>query len=216
MAFTIETIRPGVQFTPRAARSFRRFEHRLGRRADVNSTYRDRDKQMQMYRAWQAWVNGTGPKPWHSRAVHPKYSIHCQGNALDSDDWTTPGFVALAAEHGWIRTAASDPTERHHFEYQSWRDQHINDPAPTSTDTKPEPEEELPMNVKLYLHKPTNKLLLVDHLNMRIRDLGADNNLERQKFDRLPYVTVQDKDWTAMFAAWPYVERDKAIRMVSV
>lgn len=132
---TVTTIRPGVTFTPPAAASFRRVEHALGRHVGVNSTFRDWDRQMGMYRAWQAWVNGTGPRPPHSRAVHPKYSIHCQGNALDSDEWRTPGFIALAAEHGWIRTAAYDPTEQHHFEYQSWRDQHRYDPTPTSTPT---------------------------------------------------------------------------------
>lgn len=137
MTPTIVTIRPGVQFTPPAAASFRRVEADLGRPVDVNSTYRDWDRQMSMYLAWQAYVNGTGPIPPHSRAIHPEYSIHCQGNALDSDDWRTPGFIALAAEHGWIRTAASDPTEQHHFEYQYWRDQHRNDPTPTTTPALP-------------------------------------------------------------------------------
>lgn len=141
MTPTIVTIREGVQFTPPAADSFRRAEHgwqeQTGRLIDVNSTYRDPVLQMSMHLAWQAWVNGTGPKPWHSRAVHPKYSIHCQGNALDSDDWTTPGFITWMAEHGFIRTAASDPTEQHHFEYQWWRDQHRDDPVPSSASTPP-------------------------------------------------------------------------------
>lgn len=130
----IVTLRPGVQFTPEAAASFRRLEKEIGRPVDVNSTYRDWDTQMGMYLAWTAWVNGRGPKPWHSRAVHPYYSIHCQGNALDSDDWRTPGFNAIAARHGWIRTAAWDPTEQHHFEYQSWNDRHRFDPAPAGTE----------------------------------------------------------------------------------
>ncbi|QMU97974.1 M15 family metallopeptidase [Microbacterium esteraromaticum] len=117
-------IRPGVGFVQSAADSFRRLEARLGREVDVNSTYRDWDKQMSMYLAWQAYVNGTGPKPPHSRAVHPAYSIHCQGRAVDSDDWRTPGFISLAAEYGFIRTAASDPTEQHHFEYIASRDQY--------------------------------------------------------------------------------------------
>lgn len=131
----IETIRSGVQFTPDAARSFRRVEaewwRRKNRNIDTNSTYRDWTRQMSMYEAWQAWVNGRGPKPYHSRAVHPRYSRHTSGLALDSDDWVDSAFVALMAEHGWIRVAASDPTERHHFEYQSWRDKHRNDPVPT-------------------------------------------------------------------------------------
>lgn len=130
-------IRPGVGFVRPAADSFRRFEARLGRPADVNSTFRDWDKQMGMYLAWQAYVNGRGPKPPHSRAVHPDYSIHCQGRAWDSDDWLTPGFIALAAEYGWIRTAASDPTEQHHFEYIESRDRHRHEPVPTTVTPTP-------------------------------------------------------------------------------
>lgn len=134
--FSIETVRPGAQFAPDAAASFRRLEHDWGR-VQLNSTYRDWYLQLRMYDDWRAYVEGVGPKPNHSRAIHPKYSKHCLGLAFDSDDWRTPGFIETAAEHGWIRTAASDPTERHHFEYQSWRDQRINDPAP-----EPEPEPE--------------------------------------------------------------------------
>jgi hypothetical protein len=133
----VETIRPGVQFTPPASASFRRLEARLGRRVDVNSTYRDWDTQMGMYNAWNAYVAGRGPKPPHSRAIHPSVSIHCQGNALDSDDWRTPGFNALAAEYGWIRTAAGDPTEQHHFEYQVWNDKHRNEGVPAGSVTLP-------------------------------------------------------------------------------
>lgn len=127
-------IRPGAEFEAAAARSFRRanaaWRARSGRDIDVNSTYREWALQLSMYHAWQAWVAGTGPKPNHSRAVHPDYSSHSLGLGLDSDDWATAGFIPLLLEHGWVRTAASDPTERHHFEYQAWRDTHRNDPAP--------------------------------------------------------------------------------------
>lgn len=137
----IETIRAGVQLAADAADSFRRLEHAWGEPVDVNSTYRDWDRQLRMYNDWRAYVNGTGPKPNHSRAIHPKYSKHCLGLALDSDDWTSPGFIALATEHGWIRTAASDPTERHHFEYQWARDKHRGEPVPASS-TIPNNQEE--------------------------------------------------------------------------
>lgn len=147
----IETVRPGVQFTPPAAASFRRLEARLGRKADVNRTYADYDTQLRMYNAWQAWVTGRGPKPNHSRALHPEDSVHCRGEAWDTDEWLTPGFIPLAAEYGWIRTAAGDPTEQHHFEYQSWRDQHRNGPVPTGTPTAPpkplEEDEMLMLNI---------------------------------------------------------------------
>lgn len=122
-------LRPGVGYQPAAAASMARLERDLGREHDCNSSYRDYNTQLGMWRAWEAWVAGTGPRPNHSRALHPDASMHCQGLADDSDDWTTPGYIELAEEHGWIRTAADDPTERHHFEYQWWRDQHRNEPA---------------------------------------------------------------------------------------
>ena len=140
---TAVTVRPGVQFVQGAADSFRRLEARLGRQIDVNSTYRDWNTQLKMYNTWNAYVAGKGPYPGHSRAVHPDQSRHTQGAALDSDDWATPGFIPLAAEYGWVRTAANDPTERHHFEYQWWNDKHRNEPVPSGRATAPAtPEEE--------------------------------------------------------------------------
>lgn len=140
----IEWVRPGVGFTPAAAASFRRAEAswraKTGRaHIDCNSSYRDYGLQLSMYQAWTAWAEGRGPKPNHSRAIHPDHSKHSQGLGLDSDDWTVPGFIAHMADHGWIRTAANDPTERHHFEYQEWRDNHRNRPAGAATGTTPQP-----------------------------------------------------------------------------
>lgn len=144
---TIVTLGPGIQFEPGAAASFSRLVKRLGRVPDVNRTYADYGTQLRMYNAWQAWVTGRGPKPNHSRALHPDESMHCRGLAWDSDDWATPGFTGLAAEYGFIRTAASDPTELHHFEYQWWRDEHRNDPTTAgglAPDTDTIQEEDMP------------------------------------------------------------------------
>jgi hypothetical protein len=135
-------LRDGVGYVEPAAASMARLEARLGRRHDCNSSYRDYNTQLSMWRAWQAYMAGTGPHPGHSRALHPDASMHCQGLADDSDDWTTPGYIALAEEYGWIRTAADDPTERHHFEYQSWRDQHRHEGWPATSGAVPFPTEE--------------------------------------------------------------------------
>lgn len=125
----IEWVREGVGFTPAAAASFRRAEASWGSRIRCNSTYRDYGLQLSMWQAWTAWTEGRGPKPNHSRALHPDESVHCRGEALDTDLWSVPGFIAHMAAHGWIRTAAWDPTEQHHFEYQEWRDEHRFEPA---------------------------------------------------------------------------------------
>lgn len=131
---TIDWVRPGVGFTPEAAASFRRAEAHAGRELDANSTYRDWDTQQAMHDAWEAYVAGTGPYPGHSRALPPEESMHCLGLAWDSDEWVRPGMVELLAEHGWVRTAAWDPTEQHHFEYQQHNDQHREDDMFTDED----------------------------------------------------------------------------------
>lgn len=133
--FTIETIRPGVQFTPEAASAFRRAEAQVqsefGRNIDVNSTYRDRDLQLRMYNAWQAYIRGAGPYPGHSKALHPDdpLAFHTKGTALDSDDWVNGRVVEILAENGFIRNRLYVPNERHHFEYLRDRDRNYGKPA---------------------------------------------------------------------------------------
>ncbi len=127
-------LREGVGYVEAAAASMARlevaFRERYGRARTCNSTYRNYGLQLSMWQAWTAWTEGRGPKPNHSRPLHPDESKHSQGLADDSNEWTTPGYIDLAAEHGWIRTAANDPTEQHHFEYQEWRDNHRNEGWP--------------------------------------------------------------------------------------
>lgn len=134
---SIETVSPGVQFTPEAAAAFRRanaqVRQEFGRDIDVNSTYRSWDTQLGMHNAWNRYVNGTGPYPGHSKAVHPSESFHVSGLALDSDDWTNARIVAILADHGFIRNRLHVPNERHHFEYLWQRDNHRNDPAPSGS-----------------------------------------------------------------------------------
>lgn len=134
--FVIETVRPGVQFIPAAASAFRRAEAQVlgefGRPIDVNSTFRSWDDQMKMFEDWGRWVNGTGPRPAHSKAIHPSKSRHTNGTALDSDDWTSSRIVAILADNGFIRNQLHVPGERHHFEYIESRDNHRGDPAPAA------------------------------------------------------------------------------------
>lgn len=151
----IEEVRPGVAFALDAARAFRRAEASWGSTIRCNSTYRDYTQQLRMYDAWMAWVQGWGPKPDHSRAIHPDYSKHCQGLALDTDLWAVPGFLAHMAEHGWIQILPNDPTERHHLEYQWWKDQHRNDPVPEPEVPIEESEEDdMPKNTGITYVAP--------------------------------------------------------------
>lgn len=117
----IETVRPGVQFVPDAAAAFRRAEAQVqeefGRNIGVNSTYRSWDQQMSMYDAWNAYVGGWGPYPGHSKAIHPMYSRHTGGTALDSSDWGNARIRQILADNGFIRNQLHVPNEEHHFEY---------------------------------------------------------------------------------------------------
>ena len=150
----IETVRPGVQFTPDAAAAFRRADAQVlaefGRRIDVNSTYRSWSDQMVMYIDWSRYVaSGYRPslKPNHSKAVHPSQSFHVSGTALDSDDWVKARIVEILAANGFIRNRLHVPNERHHFEYIRTRDKNYGRPAGGATTTPkpaPEPEPELP------------------------------------------------------------------------
>jgi hypothetical protein len=142
MTPVIVEARPGVYLAADAAASFRRAEADWGSPIGCNSSYRDYGLQLTMWQAWTAWTEGWGPKPNHSRPLHPDHSKHCLGLALDTPDWWRPGFLAHMADHGWIQILPNDPTERHHLEYQWWRDNHRNRPAPAGDSATPFPQED--------------------------------------------------------------------------
>lgn len=132
----IETIRPGVQFTPEAANAFRRADAQVlaefGRRISTNSTYRSWSDQMKMHTDWTRYVaSGYKPslKPNHSKAVHPSQSFHVSGTALDSNDWVNARIVQILADNGFIRNRLYVPNENHHFEYLRTRDKNYGKPA---------------------------------------------------------------------------------------
>lgn len=139
---TIVTIRPGVAFEPGAAASWQRMEAAAGKAIDCNSSYRDYDEQMQAWQAYVDYINGVGP--WAPYALHPDQSMHCKGLASDSDDQS---LILSMPSYGWRQTALA-VGEPWHFDYQSWNDKHIGEPAgggsvPFPTPDDPEEEEEM-------------------------------------------------------------------------
>jgi hypothetical protein len=203
---TVDWLREGVGYEPEAAASMRRLEGRLGRWHDCNSSYRDWQEQMNMYLAWQRFLNG-GPYPGHSRALHPDSSMHCRGVADDSDDWRTPGYNELAAEYGWIRTAADDLTERHHFEYQSWNDQHYGEPVPSDTEATPaepiEKEDDMSLRIHHQVFTDGNQAFVVeDNAGFFIPDDNHRAALVKAydiNLDELPH--LNEYDWYAVVSA---------------
>lgn len=121
------------------AASLRRVDHHRGKTTPVNWAGRSEAEQFTLVKKYYVRANFTGEffydgswwrKKSGSRVIvaKPTTSPHEPGNAVDTDEWTVPGFVALMAEHGWIRTLKSEPW---HFVYFAHLDQHRNDPAPS-------------------------------------------------------------------------------------
>ena len=88
--------------------------------------------------------------------------------------------------------------------------------APFDADPGVQTIEELPMNIMLYLYVPTNKLLLVDHLNKTIRDLGnSATDPLRAHYATLSYTRAYDKgdtrigvdgvDWAKVATGYRYI-----------
>lgn len=140
---------------PTAAASIRRIDRDLGRPADINEAGRSPEKADKNYRKWLAYKNGTGP--WAPYALPASKSVHCWGNAADSDDWYNPAAAAVWRDHGWRQTARynDDRDEPWHGEHFPNLDNHRNDPAPAGEATdpalapEPEPEED---NMKVFAY----------------------------------------------------------------
>lgn len=120
-----------------AARSIFRIDSQLGRPADINEAGRSAEDADANYAAWINYQNGG---PWAPRALPASESVHCRGEAADSDDWRDDSAASVWQANGWVRTASD---EWWHAEYFPDRDQHINDPVsiPASSAT-PIPSEE--------------------------------------------------------------------------
>lgn len=198
----IDTVRPGVQFTPDAAAAFRRAEARVHeefhRKIDTNSTYRSRETQLRMYNAWNAYVAGRGPYPGHSKALHPDdpLAFHVHGLALDSDDWVNPRIVAILAENGFIRNRLYVPNENHHFEYIRSRDRNYGTPIPATGGGSTKKQGDTPMRV-IYNSDDKNdetRRAVVGETTFHVQ--SADVSKSERKLWGDP-VAVTQKEWAA-------------------
>jgi murein DD-endopeptidase MepM/ murein hydrolase activator NlpD len=80
-------------------------------------------------------------------------------------------------------------------------------PLPTQNPVVPRSLMEADMSVQLWLYTPTNTLLLVDHMNMTIRNLGNTNTFERDHFasGAFAYRTIGEPTWTNNFKNFRYI-----------
>lgn len=133
-----------------AAASVARIDRQFGRPADINDAGRSPEQADENYRRWIAYQNGG---PWAPYALPSWESVHCKGEAADSDDWYNAQAAAGWRDNGWRQTAryADDRDEPWHGEYFPNLDNHRNDPAPAG---KPEPDD-VPEDEEDDMFKPT-------------------------------------------------------------
>ena len=163
-----------------AAASIFRIDKHLGRPADINEAGRSAEDANRNAAAWVAYQAGTGPKaPYALDAAH---SVHCTGNAADSDDWYNPDAAAVWRAGGWRQTARynDDRDEPWHGEHFPELDTYANDPTEAQ-------EDNTMMEAKLIRH-PNGTIYVVD-------EMGADHlgDFKTADIDLGEFITEAEK-----------------------
>ena len=104
-----------------AAASIFRIDAQLGRPVQITEAGRSAEDADKNYAAWIAYQNGG---PWAPYALPASKSVHCRGEAVDSNEHDAPWSA-----NGWVQTARydDDRDEPWHREYFPDQDQHINE-----------------------------------------------------------------------------------------
>lgn len=136
------------QLADAAAASLHRVDAHIGHPLQITEAGRPMWLQQQYWDEYQAYLNGG---PWAPIAAFPSDEaphIRNGGEAFDTNERNTP----VLNEHGWFHTVFRDGelVEPWHYEYQWWRDQHRNDPAPAAPSALPETEGDSDMRVILW------------------------------------------------------------------
>ncbi|WP_311878687.1 hypothetical protein [Microbacterium forte] len=123
--------------SPAAAASILRIDRQLGRLADINEAGRSPEKANENRRKWLAYERYLNGGPWAPKApfaLGAEDSVHCSGDAADSDDWYDPAAAAVWRANGWRQTALYPHNlakhEPWHGEYFPHLDTRRFDPAP--------------------------------------------------------------------------------------
>jgi hypothetical protein len=118
-----------------SAASIRRIDRQLGRPADINEAWRSPEQANANRARWLAYERYLNGGPWAPQAPYAlgaEDSVHCTGDAADSDDWYDPYTAAVWRENGWRQTARYPGTARDepwHGERFPHLDKHAGEPA---------------------------------------------------------------------------------------
>lgn len=103
-----------------------RIDAELGRPADVNEAWRSPEQANANYARWKAYERYLNGGPWAPKAPYAlpaETSVHCNGEAADSDDWYDPAAAAVWRRHGFRQTARYPGTARDEIWHGEHRDE---------------------------------------------------------------------------------------------
>lgn len=170
--------------SPKAAASIKRIDAQLGRPADINEAGRSPEQANENRRRWLAYERYLKGGPWAPKAPYAlgaEDSVHCAGDAADSDDWYDPHAAAVWRDNGWRQTAryfdrAGRPTakdEPWHGEHFEHLDNHSNDPAAAGHTATPQEEDDMPgPDKKLVLWRGAHYFVIGDESIYHVADPG--------------------------------------------
>lgn len=168
-----------------------------------NSFGRLRSVQQEAYDKYRAGLGSPADDPNRPDAFP---LAHVRFVAADIDP--TPDRVRRLTAAGLVRPYKHEPW---HWQVPNVYLYPLVDSIPALAASTPTPILEEDMNIVLYLYTPTNTLLLVDHLNKRIRDLGnSAASPTRDHYSKQPYTRVADKgmglpDWAELTRGYTYI-----------
>lgn len=100
-----------------------RIDRDLGRPADVNEAWRSPEQANANRARWLAYERYLNGGPWAPKAPYAlgaEDSVHCDGTAVDSDDWYDSAAAAVWRRHGFRQTARYPGTARD----EPWHGEH--------------------------------------------------------------------------------------------
>lgn len=100
-----------------------RIDADLGRPADVNEAWRSPEQANANRARWLAYERYLNGGPWAPKAPYAlgaEDSVHCSGEAADSDDWYDPAAAIAWRRHGFRQTARYPGTARD----EPWHGEH--------------------------------------------------------------------------------------------
>lgn len=204
--------------TLQCVQSIHRIDAQLGRLLDINSAWRDPLEQEKLYTAYRNYVNGNGP--WAPIALKPEDSVHCDGEAIDSDDQSA-AMVRILNDNGWYHTVYRNGVlvEPWHYEYFPAKDKYFGAiPAGTGTTTPIEPEKPKPQGGKMviYARRDSDGLVLAIPEGGKVYEFPSQDVYNRHRATIATLNGQREKTGQALVTLPPALTGDVTVRIVTM